>query len=259
MNFANIAIHQGTLKHLPADEFLITAAERGFKNFSLWLPALEEYVNSCHSLDELKQIIAKFDLNIIEISPLHDWAVPEIHKICQIAQQLNAEYICAPTTGKYDSFEHAVQSLIILADIAASYNVKVAVEFVPQQQIDCLSVAWKLIQATAKENVGILLDTILFFLGPSKLLDLDNIQIEKIFLVHLADLPNAASATDFLTLVRNYRVFPGFGDLNLRSLINKLQQKNYNGYYSLEILNKEFAKQDAKLILQHAFDSVALL
>jgi 4-hydroxyphenylpyruvate dioxygenase len=175
--------------------------------------------------------------------------IAEIHKICRTAQQLDAEFICAPMLGQDVNFELAVENLVILADIAASYKVKVAVEFVPQQQFDCLLATWKLLQAANKNNVGIVLDTVLFFLGPSNLSDLDIIPIEKIFLVHLADLPNAIKNIDFMTLVRNYRVFPGLGSLNLRLLISKLQQKNYSGYYSLEILNQSFVDLDAKSCL----------
>jgi sugar phosphate isomerase/epimerase len=75
LDLNKIAIHQGTLKHLPADEFLITAAESGFTNISLWLPTLEEFFNSGHDLKELKQIIDDRHLQIIEISPLHNGIV----------------------------------------------------------------------------------------------------------------------------------------------------------------------------------------
>lgn len=250
------AMHQGTLSHIPTDEFLIKSAASGFKKFSLWLPSLEAFLNSGRHLEELKEIVDKLSLKIVEITPLHNWVfmtgsdreakVLEIKKVCAIAQLFNAEFICAPTLGKNGDFALIVENLAILADIAALHKIKVAVEFIPQQQIDSLMAVWQLIQAVNKDNVGIL---------EVSLSDLDSVPIEKIFLVHLSNLLDA-NETDVLQLARNYRTFPDAGKFNLISLLKKLQQKSYAGYYSLEVFNKDFSNFDAEIILRQALSSI---
>lgn len=269
MNLNQCAIHHGTLKHLPPDEFLIKGAENNFKNFSLWWPTLEAFLNSGHTLNELTQIIEKYSLKILEISPLHHWIsmtaadyasrIKTASKMCNVAKHLSAEYICVPTLGKEIDFTIAVKNLRILADIASTHNTKIAIEFVPGEEIDCLNKAWQLIQAANKDNVGLILDTVLFCLSRSQLSDLDIIPIEKIFLVHLSDLLTTSAEIDTLTLVRNYRTFPGKGTLNLAPILTKLQQKQYKGYYTLEILNGEFANKDPDFILQQIQTSLDCL
>jgi len=269
MNLNQCAIHHGTLKHLPPDEFLIKGAENNFKNFSLWWPTLDAFLNSGHKLDELIQIIEKYDLKILEISPLHHWIsmtaadyasrIKIASKMCNVAKRLRAEYICVPTLGKEIDFTLAIKNLRVLADIASTHNTKIAVEFIPGEEIDCLKKAWQLIQSANKDNVGLILDTVLFCLSQSQPSDLDIIPIEKIFLVHLSDLLTTSAEIDTLTLVRNHRTFPGKGTLNLTPILTKLQQKQYKGYYALEILNEEFVNKDPVHILQQIRESLSCL
>lgn len=264
MNLNKLAIHQGTLLHLPTDEFLIQSAA-AFRNVSLWHPSIETFLNSGHSLAELRQLIDKLEIRIIEFSHLYNWNLTskEEQKIshanteifCGMAQQLKAECICVPAFGKGVDFAQAKKNLIAVVDIATDYDLKVALEFIPEQDLDCLSKAWDMVREINRDKLGLVLDTALFAKSSSKLADIDEVPIEKIFLVHLADLL-IIPGIEIITLMRNYRKLPGFGNLNLEPLLQKLQKKNYQGYYSLEVFDKEFSSLDVNTILKQVINSI---
>ncbi len=133
-----------------------------------------------------------------------------------------------------EEFAFATDSLGEAAEIAATFGVRLALEFQNSSPIcSCLETALALVAQSGSRNVGVCLDVFHFQTGPSKLEDLENASPELIAWVQLSDVSGIprelASDSD--------RILPGDGDFPLRPIIERLARIGYNGYVSLELLN----------------------
>ena len=129
-----------------------------------------------------------------------------------------------------------------LCRVASEYGVLIALEYLPWTSLDTMKKAWDIVHAVNLSNGGIVLDTFHYFKGHPSRKELDEVPIEKIFIVHLDDLEEAE--TDLVTLTRRHRVAPGAGIFNFNEVLEYLFSTEYKGYYSLKILNTNHSLLD---------------
>jgi len=111
------------------------------------------------------------------------------------------------------------------------------------------------VQRAEVPNGGILLDVFHFYRGGSTLIDLQHIPVEKILLAHLSDAPEMA-----LDKLKDAdRVFPGEGVIPLRDILQVINEKGYQGYFSLELLNPTYCEDVPYRIAQLGIKSVKKL
>jgi 4-hydroxyphenylpyruvate dioxygenase len=151
---------------------------------------------------------------------------------------------CGTTApGGDGDLDAAARDLRDLADLANRHGRRIAYEFLAWAPwIKDIATAWEVVQRAGRDNVGLILDTFHVFKAGSRLEDLKPIPPHRIFMVHLVDAP--ALDLDLLEISRHHRVFPGEGVLPIPELIERMEQKGYRGFYSLEIFNDEYWKRD---------------
>jgi 4-hydroxyphenylpyruvate dioxygenase len=114
--------------------------------------------------------------------------------------------------------------------------------------------AWDRVREVDSPAMGIVLDSFHILALGDSLDELDDIPLEKITFLQLADAPILQMNT--LEWSRHYRCFPGQGELPLVKFATQLTQKGYRGPWSLEIFNDTFRAEPATPTAQDGYRSL---
>ena len=111
-----------------------------------------------------------------------------------------------------------------LCDLAAQYEQTVSVEFVTWASVTNFQQAKELLLASAKKNVGIVVDCLHFYRSRVRLEELDDCPQEWFYYAHLCDC-EAPIPTDEESLIhtgRAERLYPGEGVIPIREIISHI-------------------------------------
>jgi sugar phosphate isomerase/epimerase len=215
----------------------------------IWLTKLEEYLRH-HSLDEVRQLMARNGMAmpvasfqgglLLSSGLLRDEAWDLFARRLELCRELGiATLVVAPDasgSATEADFERLHRSLGEAAELAASRQVRIAVEFQAKAPLlNNLQTAVAVVEAIGHPALGICFDAFHFAVGPSKYEDLGCLAAEHLFHVQLCDLSEMPRelATD------SYRILPGDGDLPLALVVERLRQIGYDGYVSVELMNHQ--------------------
>lgn len=115
--------------------------------------------------------------------------------------------------------------------------------------------AWRLVEAAAHANVGLLLDS--SHIGALGLPNtgIREIDPRKVFHVQVADLPSARLSR--IELSRYYRMLPGDGALALDEFRDELRAIGYDGLWSLEVLSDRYRAMPPGVAAKAAHESMS--
>jgi sugar phosphate isomerase/epimerase len=224
-------------------------ARGGFRHMELWIDKLDKYVQS-HSLSQARDLLR--ERNIAPVCAccvggicLSDVVtqpdrLADMKRKLKLCRDLDCPTLVAipdfppkPDATAYGTIE---KNLASAAKIAGDHGVKLAFEFLQGNQlVATLGTAKKLVRAVNRPSLGLLIDMSHFWLDRSRLEDLDDLRAEEILLIHLDDM--RASAAEALT--DEDREFPGKGRGIERELLPRLLATGYDGFWSVELFNKE--------------------
>jgi sugar phosphate isomerase/epimerase len=248
-----ICLNLGTINHLDYEAQLRVSHQAGFQSVGLHMIRLEEYLYSGHTLQEAVDCLKKYQLRAAEVTFFPDWisatgkalqqTLTRAEYICSTMEWMDCPIVIANTLGekRYDPVL-AHENFAAVCEVASRYGVRMAVEFLPWTPTDTINKAWDMVKSANCANGGIVLDTFHYFKGPPSKEELYGVPIEKIFIVHLDDLEDADA--DLVTLTRRHRVLPGEGVFNFDEVLEYLFTRGYQGYFSLEILNRNHPARD---------------
>jgi sugar phosphate isomerase/epimerase len=248
-----LCLNLGTINHLDYEAQLRVSSQAGFSAVGLHMIRLEEYLYSGHTLDDAADALKRNHLEAAEVVFMPDWVsargkekrqvLARAEYICSTMERMESSVLIANTLGEkeYDP-ALAQDNFGELCGVASKYGVLIALEYLPWTSLDTMRKAWNIVRAVNLLNGGIVLDTFHYFKGHPSREELDEVPIEKIFIVHLDDLEDVAA--DLVTLTRRHRVAPGEGIFNFDEILEYLFSRRYKGYYSLEILNTNHPTQD---------------
>lgn len=243
------AISQVCSLHSPFHQDLADYAAGAARDIEFWLGKLETHLER-HSLTETQALLQELEVQPVAASfqggLLHTqgearrehWAHFERRlELCQslgIPVLVVACDVAGPLGGQ--DLERVSLSLAQAAAQAGERGVKLALEFqVASTFGNNLQTAAYLVEQTGHPSLGICLDYFHFYRGPSKHEDLGLLSAANLFHVQVSDLSGApremASDSD--------RILPGEGDFDFAPLLERLQQIDYRGAVSLEILNPQ--------------------
>ncbi len=158
--------------------------------------------------------------------------------------------------SKKEVVNETVKALLEFSRIAKAYRVKVGFEFLGFENcsVNNLDVASSIIELVNDENVGLVIDTFHFFVGGSSLEQLGRTSSEKIFMVHVNDLPHLNH-----TPTDRDRVMPNDGILPLKQFFSVLKSINYQGVVSVELFNETYWNSDPYEVTKKAYEKVSEL
>jgi 4-hydroxyphenylpyruvate dioxygenase len=213
----------------------------------IWLPKLETYLET-HSLDEAAATLADHRLAAPVASYQGGLLVSQgearreswelFEQRLDICRALGVEtlIVAADIIGQLDemALERAQTSLMQAAELAGAHGLRIALEFQSDARFcNNLQTAAAWIDQIGHPRLGLCLDVFHFSVGPSKTEDLMLVTPETLFHVQFCDIMDRPRefATD------SDRILPGDGDFLLEPIVARLQDMNYQGYVSLEMMN----------------------
>ena len=266
----NLAVNQATLMKTPMEIFLNVIAKAGFKGVELRRDETFEYLKD-YTVQKLKELLEKNNLecitfNAIELFSLcpHDEfkrILEYTERLMKIGNQIGCDMIITvpsfledPNINDSKIVSQTVDRLKILANLAEKYDFKLGFEPLgfPNCSIRKLEMALKIIEHQDLPEMGLVIDTFHYFVGDHSVEELENIELEKLWLIHIND----AIEKPFNELQDSHRVLPCQGFFNLEMFVNKLKEIGYGKWISLELFNEKIWENDPYKV---AIDSMASL
>lgn len=116
-----------------------------------------------------------------------------------------------------------VPKLAAIADLAAPFGIRLALEFMPVSAVKSLEQAARIAEATGRDNVGLVIDALHLWRSGGSPVDLEAVDSSLLLSVQLCDGPLQAPVGDALyTEMRSGRLMPGQGAFDLRGLLRAL-------------------------------------
>ena len=249
--------HLTVIDQTPPDVIRI-AAETGYDAVGLRLLAVSEttpgypLMSDARMLRETRQAIALtgikvLDIEFVRITPGID--VASLEPVFAAGAELGARHILV---APYDpDLGRLANQLAEIAESAAQFGMTPVMEFFPWTPVSTLASARQVVEASADDRIGILVDTLHFDRSNSRLEDLQAMPASRLPYVHLCDAPVQAtySEEELLHAAREERLPPGQGAIELSRILEQLEAPVPLG---LEVpMNAMRARLGAEAVARH--------
>jgi sugar phosphate isomerase/epimerase len=164
--------------------------------------------------------VGVLDVELAKLQPETD--VTSFIPCMEAAAELDARHVL--TQADDPDFSRLVDNYGKLCDLAAPFGLSCDIEFIPWLRTRDLASANKLLRAAARENCGLLIDTLHFARAGCRPEELSACPAEWFHYIQLCDAPAAAPSTQdgLIYAAREERLFPGQGQLDLVGILNHL-------------------------------------
>jgi len=116
-----------------------------------------------------------------------------------------------------------VEKLSAIADLAAPLGIRLALEFIPVSAIKTVAQAARIVEATGRSNVGLVIDALHLWRSGGSPEDLRAVPPARLYAVQLCDGPLEAPVGEALYAeMRGGRLMPGHGAFDLAGLLRAL-------------------------------------
>ncbi len=262
-------LSQATILPHPLAVDLDACVKGGVRAVELWLTKVEEHLK-LHSPEIISKmyrdsgitlVAASYQGGLLGVEPqARKSHLDHFKRRLDLCQALAVPVITLlpALVGKAEArnMPEMVEQLAQAADWADAYGLKVALSFRTESPLpNNLQTALALVEAADRHNLGVALDCLPFFIGPSKTEDLGWITPGRLLIVRVCDLAGGVRelTTDADT------VLPGEGDLPLTALIDHLRKKDYTGPVSVELFNPRLWQVKPSQVAELAWSSVLRL
>jgi len=258
-----LSINGATTMKATLPEDIAAASAAGFKALEIWAAKMDTYLES-HAVGDLKALfdqagasgagLIPASINSIEFitfrppEEYEEAIVARCRELCELSQALGCGTIVVvpsptPEGATWDRIrDESVRVLRDLSDVAASYGVHLAFEFLgfPWCSVRTLSQCWEIVEATQRDNVGLVIDTCHFYAGGSALSTIDRVPPHKIFVFHINDVEDRPLET----IEDAHRLLPGEGVIPLDDVLSHLKRTGFDGLCSVELFRPAYWERD---------------
>ncbi|MFO1047311.1 MAG: sugar phosphate isomerase/epimerase [Geminicoccaceae bacterium] len=222
--------HLTVLDQPPAEAVRI-AARTGYDTVGLRLIAVTDTTPGYPLMDDPAAMratraamaetgVGVLDIEFVKITPELD--VAGLEPFVAAGAELGARYVI---TAPYDpDLGRLADRLGAISDLAAGYGLRAVLEFFPWTVVPDLATVLRVVEATGRPEVGILVDTLHFDRSRSSHELLSGIPATRLPFLHLCDAPVQAAYTteDLLHAGRAERLPPGEGQIDLPAILRRL-------------------------------------
>ena len=195
---------------------------------------------------------------------MHAYKIDVAKAMLELARDVGAPLIlaCSSTSAHaVGDFDAQVADLRKLAMLAVPLGIRVAYEALSWGRVvDDLRRRGRWSMPPIARTSGVAVDSFHMLARETPIEALDAIKPEKLFFVQLSDFMWSAPATpeERRETARHARVFPGEGAHSdaLGDLIRAIDELGYEGDYSFEVFNDDYAQMPLALVAQRAKRSV---
>ncbi len=239
----------------------------GYDYIELRLDMLKEYFKT-HTVEDLQDYFATHNIKPFAFNSIEDinfcdekqWK--ELKELflfgCEVAQKIQNPYIIVVPTVREgmeklteeEVFNDSVKVLNELADLAEPYGVKLSFEPIGDRRWCCNSLrqAWEIVQAVDRDNVGLTVDCINFYMH-DKCADVEyisKIPREKLFVFHINDCEDLP----LRVLDHCDRIMPGKGCIPVQEIADQVKKTGYDEIASLELFRPEYWEMDPEEVIK---------
>lgn len=245
-------------------------AEAGFESVEVWLAKLETLLEQGGSLDRVQNVMQRVGIRAVAACAQGDCLLSEgeqrrvvldtLERRLLLTRAVGADvlvvYSESPERVEPSVWEVVPHRLAEVADMAADRGVTIALEFIRGSRlVGSLATADRVVGAADRPNLGVAFDTFHFYAGISKMADLVKLDVSRLALVHVNDVPD----TPRETWTDADRVLPGTGVLPLPEMLSLIRDKGYQGHVSLELFSRDLWADDPFTTARRAHEAVTQL
>ncbi|SMP48580.1 sugar phosphate isomerase/epimerase family protein [Anoxynatronum buryatiense] len=124
--------------------------------------------------------------------------------------------------------EFAIEQFAKICDLAATYNLRVNLEFVTFSGVPGLSEALEILKAVNRPNAALMVDTLHAHRSKVAAKDLAEVDNSLYGFIHLCDGPGYIPSLDdpeMIGVAREGRLYPGDGEIDLKGMLQAMPQK----------------------------------
>lgn len=252
---AKVAINDFTIRQAPFPERFAIARKAGFTGIEFQIEEARNYAKQQDGLESVLALLQRNQLRFDQAMILRDCFSPShcmdrtkfitaAESLFRDTQYLKGDVVLACTTFGPADVQSAPEMFAELCDVADAFEIKLALEFVGwAETIKDIRTAWSIVEKAGRKNGGILYDTLHHYFGGSSLRDLEELPLQYIYTVHIADAIDMELPG--IDIGRKHRLFPGQGVIPISEILSILNEKGYSSSIALEIFNDEFLKRPA--------------
>jgi len=238
-----------SLQHAALDERLDAAAGAGFEGVGLLLHHYLDLVARGRTDAELRGAFDARGLALVEIEALMGWGAAEgsplramadahLDTACHMAEVFGARHlqVTGPVEG---SDEDVARAFARVCDRAAEVGLRVAIEFLPPNNIPDARTALAIADAAGRENGGVCVDVWHHFRGARDMAQLRAIPAERIVSIQLSDgtLEPEVEGQDYIADCLVHRRPCGEGEFDLAGVVGLLDATGCGAPRSFEVIS----------------------
>ena len=249
---------------LPLSEEVKLISEVGYDGIEPWIREIEAHKSSGKSLSDLKQQIADGGLQVESAIGFAKWIVnddaeraaglEQMKRDMELVTAIGGRHIAAPPVGMHgkDSADvdlfAAAERYHTLLELGREMGVTPQVEiWGPSKNLSRLGEAIFVAVESGHPDACVLPDIYHIYRGGSAFHGLGLLDGNAIKCFHFNDYPAAEERTQ---LNDSDRVYPGDGVAPWKEIMQILKAINFQGAASLELFNRDYWKQDAKVVAE---------
>lgn len=250
-------LNGATLMPYSFEDDVKLAAANGFDGVEIWAEKLAKYLED-HSPSEVRRLLDQHGVEATGwcSAPLRyfndvEGAVQAFRETAELAHTLGVQVLLAipdrppEDWSREQAIEHAGKVGKQYTPMLEEFDLRFVVEPKPTNfLVPHPRYAVEIVEHVNHERFGLMMDTFHYHRAGVSREEIWAIPIEKLFIVHVADAEDRPreELDDFL------RLYPGAGVAPLVEMLQVVQQKGYNGYYSVEIFREEYWQRPAETI-----------
>jgi len=260
-----LSFHGATTMSSNLETDVTISRQAGFDALEVWYPKVEKYLEN-HLVEDLKALFSENKIKPVALDALEfvgfrgeDYVSIQkrCREMCEIAVAINCPTIAvvpSQTPNMQITWPEIVKEYVSvlcdLSDISAPYGIKLAFEFLGFGwcSVRTPRAAWEIVQKVGRENVGMVIDTAHFYAGGGLMRELEALQGDKIFALHLDDCEDTPKEA----ITDGTRLFPGKGVVPVVEICKILETIGYDGHCSIELFRPEYWELDPLLVAQQA-------
>ena len=267
MKRSQLAINSVSTKQADLPAALSAYSKAGFSNVEFILPLVKDWLAQGHALEEVRNLLASHHLHSIGgfQAAVECFSAPEAQQANHTLHQQNARLIhelgggtlvvgtdgpAHPTLSDLDTISEVFVDLMKQIE---GLRVTIALEFNWSPVVKSLQSAVLVVKKVNHPQLGILFDPAHYHTTVTKFEHLCADTVPWIKHVHLNDMRDKPGEH---SNCNSDRVLPGQGIIHLRSLIEKLEEFGYSGFYSIEMFNEELWKMPAAQAAAQCYQSL---
>jgi sugar phosphate isomerase/epimerase len=256
-----LGLHTGSILHTNLITDIHATRAAGYEAIELYIPKLLRYLDAGYEADQILPELGSLQVVMIN-SFLHiERQEPEFRQelrqkcagLCQVARTLNCTTLQVVALSALEGQpwpeirSKVAGSLAELADIAAPYDVRLALEPVTFAPLHSLSQALEVLEVAGRPNVGLCLDTFHLWTGGTSWDEVAALDPRLILVAHISDVtPRRGSRWSDA----DRDVLPGDGILPLKEGIAAIRAAGYDELWCVEMMGAYHWEWDPFVLAQ---------